>query len=407
MIEVETPPIIAFGKTAHYLAAKRRLTLIRRYRQQYAQLDEERDNCRLSCDWLAQQTTEDAARLLIEFLSEFTPYLQQRGLAGELAQWCKLGLQACKRLNQNPGWVLLHLAEAQNALGRWHEALSTIQSAIDVCAKVDARVYAKALSALGRLQLNQGRYEQALTTLLEAQTLLAQQSDITGLAAVRSELAAYHLNRYELDKALLIYRGVDELHRQAGAIEETDHTLLMLGVVYRKKQNYDKAARYLTQLLQRSEAHQNRSATATAAHHLAWVYLAEGNLAQSQRFCGQAIALYEAIGDLRGIADAWDQLGLIALDNGNGQEALYNLEKALSLRQQIGNQHGVASCQRHLVVAHYRLRQFPQAIRFMLKSTFLYWQLGAFSIQRLLTVPRGIFELLKQNDRPRSAVISH
>jgi len=377
---------------APLFAARPRLDLARRYQQQYDRLDHEFANLRASESWLAVQDGEETARLLVSYVEVLSPYLQQRGLSGELVRWCEHGLRACETLQQNPAWLLLLRSKAQSALGRWGDASASIQAAIEASEGRVLHTYARAVLALGRLQLNQGDYRTALQTLSKAEELLSEQSDYEGLAAARAEFAAYYLNRRELDKALHLYLQVDQLRRQAGVTEPSDHTLLMLGVVYYRKGDYERTTSYLRQLLERSERQRNWGATATAAHHLAWVCLNLGDLIQARRLCGRAITLYEDGGDIRGLSDAYEQLGLIALAEGQKEEGLSYLEQSLVIRRQLGNQHGVASSLRRLAIAHLRTGKMVAAVRVLLQSLATYHNLGMLSRQRLAAVLREIFD---------------
>lgn len=378
--------VIRHWKSADRLAAEARLGLARRYQNQYERLDDELANLRASQSWLATQSSEETARLVIAYVQVLASYLRQRGFNAELLRWCEDGLRACERLRQNPGWLLLLRSEAQNALGRWDETMASIQAAIEASRGEDPQTYARAVLALGRLQLNQGDYKTALETLAQAETLLSEQSDYEGLVTVRSEVAAYHLNRRELDKALSLYLEVDRLRRQAGATETSDHTLLMLGVVHRKKREYEQAAAYLQQLLKRAEAQRNRGAAATAAHHLAWVRLNQGDLAQARRLCGRAIELYEEIGDTRGASDAYEQLGFIVMTEGQGEEAVSCLERSLAMRRQLGNQEGEASSLRRLAIVHLRMGHLAAAVRDLWQSLATYRRLGVLSRQRFTAI---------------------
>src|SRR5262249_40599378 len=179
----------------------------------------------------------------------------------------------------------------QNALGRWNEANESFRAAIEASEREDPQTHAQALLALGCLQFNRGAYGVAFETMSAAEACLTQTEDGEQLMTVRADRAAYYLNRGDLDKALSLYFEIDRRRQQAGARESSDHTLLMLGVVYRKKKDYERAAEYLLRLLERGEVQRSRSTTATAAHHLAWVYLSRGDLYRARSLCGRAIEL--------------------------------------------------------------------------------------------------------------------
>ncbi|MCL4298984.1 MAG: DUF2225 domain-containing protein [Anaerolineae bacterium] len=378
--------IVQHWQSADRLAAGNRLNLARHYQEQYDRLDLEFTNLRISQVWLANQGGEAEAALLLAYVETLAPYLRQRGLNAELLRWCKDGLSACRRLEQNPARLLLLRSEAQNLLGRWTDTVASIQAAIGASQESDPPTHAQAVLALGRLWFNQGDYDKALKTLAEAETLLEAQADYTGVATVRSEFAAYYLNRGELDQALSLYLEVDRLRKQAGATETSDQILMMLGVVYRKKREYDRATAYLQQLLTRAQARGNKGAEATAAHHLAWVYLNKGNASEARRFCGQAMTLYDEIGDLRGASDAFEQLGLVALAGGENEEALFHLKRSLSVRQELSNQHGAASSLRHLALAYLRMGHLGAAVSYLWQSLWAYHRLRMLSRQRWLAI---------------------
>jgi tetratricopeptide (TPR) repeat protein len=223
-----------------------------------------------------------------------------------------------------------------------------------------------------------------------AEACLAQTVDDEQLMTVRAERAAYHLNRGDLDKALSLYLEIDRRRQYAGAPEPSDHTLLMLGVVYRKKKDYERAAEYLQRLLECGEVQRSRSTTATAAHHLAWVYLSRGDLRPARSLCGRAIVLYEEIGDERGLSDAYEQLGCIVLAAGQGGEAVSHLQRSLFMRRQLHNQQGEASSLRHLAIAYLTLGHLGAAFRHEWQSLLIYHRLGVLSLQRMVNMLREL-----------------
>jgi tetratricopeptide (TPR) repeat protein len=142
---------------------------------------------------------------------------------------------------------------ASNALGRWEEASESFRAAMEVSEQEDPQVHARAQLARGRLQFNQGAYETAFETMRKAETYLTQTTDDEGLMTVRGEMAAYHLNKGDLDKALALYLEIDRRRQSTGVPEPSDHTLLMLGVVYRKKKDYERAADLVAQAMVKRE----------------------------------------------------------------------------------------------------------------------------------------------------------
>lgn len=380
-------PVAALGKVLdhyEYAAAAQRLEMARRYGHHLKKLDLRFENLRRSQSWLAGQGGSGAAQLLLAYLEEFTPYLQQRELHLELLRWCKDGLRACERLQQPSGAILLRYGQTHYALGHWDEAIKVVQAAIEISPQEeDPDLAARATMTLGLYQVAQGKYQIGLETMERGVRLSSPRVQPERLVALLGERAAYALHTGYLDTALALYLQADHLQREAGAQESSDHTLLMLGVVYRRQKRYQRAEAYLQELLERAKARQHQETVATASHHLSWVWLSTGKTGRARQLCGEAITRYEKVSNLRGLADAYEQLGAINLAERHYQEAVSCLERSLLLRRQLGNKHGEASSQYRLALAHLALWHVTTALPLVWQSLRNYQRLGVLSRQRL------------------------
>lgn len=370
------------------------LTYAQTHLNDFDALEPELPNFSAIRTWLLTQNNPQSARLLLALLEYLTPFLHRPEFAAELVGYCQAGLQACHRLKANPGWVLLLRYQAYNYLGEWDRALADAQAAANITQDTDPVRHARALLSLGSLQFNRGDYAVALETLAHAEAMLRQVNDIEGVATARAQFAAYHLNRGELDQALAMYQAVDRLRRQVDPTSPTDHTLLMLGVVYREKGNYHQAARYLSQLRQRGAAEGKRGVEATASHHLAWLYLKQNMVPEAYQLARRAKQLYLEISDPRGASDADEQLGLIALLKGDDKTAVVCFQQALETRQHLGNQQGVASCLRHLSNLYARQGNIRLGLYYLGRSILLYRRIGVLSRQRVVKMAKQFWQIV-------------
>ena len=375
-----------------YIAAEQRLQLARRYQQEYVKLDSRFDNLRFSQSWLTSQKSLESAQLLIDYVTILAPYLRQRGLRAELLRWCEDGLNACHLLRQNAGFLLLLRGEIQLTLGLWNEAQESVQQAIALSEADFPDIYAHALMVIGEILFNRGEYTIALATLEKAASLPSNHQTQERLATYHSEKAAYHLNRGEFDTALSLYLEADRLQKRGETQESSHHTLLMLGVTYRKKKEYEPSVHYLQRLIEQGELHKDQETTATACHHLAWTYLEIGNTQEARHLCGRAIALYERIGNARGLSDAYEQLGCLSLAEEHALASIPHFKQSLVMRLELKNMHGAASSLRRLAVAYLALGKYITALKYLWRSLSLYYQLGMLSRQRVLDINRQLFQ---------------
>lgn len=377
---------ILLWESVNINAAITRLKLLSQIKNQPTLIDREFSNIRASITWLAKRQEDNAAELLLKYVETLESYLHLRGRDFELASWCLSGLDACEKLRRNPSQILFILGSTQYTLGKWEQADTSWQAAIESSKGIDPIVHAHTTSALGRLQINQGRYKTALNTLAHAESLLNEIKDTDGIIAVRSEIAAYYLNRRELQKALEIYLKIDDLSKEYGAKQSSNHIILMLGVIYRQKKDFDKAIYYLSELCHRGEAQNDRQSLATGTHHLAWVYFELRDLEKARHLCGKALALYEDLKDPRGTSDGYEQLGAFLLEEEKIEDAINLLKQSIQVRQKIGNNPGSISSMRRLALAYMfkgnRLLAFQLAIQVLTQ----YMKLGIFSRQRILSL---------------------
>lgn len=371
-------------------AARRRLGLIRCYHKQDDRLDIELANIRQSRIWLARQEGEEENTLHLAYIDLLAPYLYRHNLYTELLQWCEDGLCSYERLRRNSGSLLFLKGQTLNALGRWAETRTSYQEAIQASEGHNPSLHARAVLALGQLEFNQGTYPLALDTLTRAEQLLTELSEYELIATIHVERANYYLNKGDLNKALALYLEAEQKREQAGNTKGTN--LLMLGVVYRKKKEYEYARVYLQQLLTSGERRRDDNTIATASHHLAWIAFDQDDFVTARTLCGKALALYEDFGDRRGLSDALEQLGCITLAERRPQEALLPLQRSLLLRQELHNQQGVASSLSHLAITYLSMRRRLTALRCFGLCLLAYRRIGMLSRQRLKIVILRFFQ---------------
>jgi tetratricopeptide (TPR) repeat protein len=355
-------------------------------------IDQEFEQIQIAVTWLIKQTELEQAASLLNFVRGLSPYLQGRALNADLLNYCQNALQAAEQLGTNSGWLHLLRHRAFWALGKWESAYVAVQSAIWATEGSSPKIHARAVLALGRLQLNRGQYQEALGTLATAEDLLMNVGDHDGVATAKAEVAAYYLNRNEHKKALRLYLEVDELRKRANPDMPSHHSLLMLGVVYRRLGDYGKSRQLLSELIQHGKSQKDRGAVATGKHHLAWTYFDLQEWETARKLGLEAKEIYEELRDTRGSSDADEQLGLISLAQRDFAASEVFLTRSLLVREQLGNQHGAASALRRLAKLHLAQRHFFLAFQILHRSLSLYHQLGILSCRRFFAIISGLFK---------------
>jgi tetratricopeptide (TPR) repeat protein len=333
--------------------------------------------------------THGTHAVLARLLRTLFPLVMRRGsqefLKKFLFEWCKTCLENCLADKQDCVWIYLLRYELYFAQGKWDLAWQDIEYLEAIVPRSSSKS-GQVLYARGRLEFNQGAYQNGLQHLRQAQQLLQQQGDLQRSIQVTAEEAAYLMNAGHLRRALKVYEQVEAMRREVNVplLEDHAHTLLMLGVIHRKLHYFGVAEQYFNVLLTFLETNQLAGSIATALHHLAWVYLNQGRFEDAERCCQASLQRYTEMYDGRGLGDAYEQAGMIQYRQLQTGAALDLLEKALQLRLSMGNRQGAANNLKCLAQVHLAAGHFQQGLGYFAQSITLYREL------RILTIPRAM-----------------
>ncbi len=377
---------------AHLIAAKNRLKTACRYQNDRPRLRDEFPNLYLTQKWLATQQSAEATHLCISYTEQLYPYLQEQGYNADLLQWCKDSIRACDSLERNASFFYYLLGDTSHALGAWDDAARYTEQAIQLSKGSDEKTYARSNLLKGRIQFSQGAYPSALSTLAQAEQLLLQQKDYENFVRAKLEIVSYYSNKGDFDAALAGYQELETFQKEKGEMTFMSYTLLMIGVSYRQKKQYEQAKTYFLHALEYSKARQHRRDTATNYHHLAWVYVDQGELRQAQAFCDKSLTLYKETGDNRGVADVYEQLGCIMQRSNYFQEAAMYFHQSLNLHRQIGSRRGIASSLRRLGVLYMKYGHLFKGSVYLYKSLTAYHRLGILDRKRIVFILNEIWK---------------
>ncbi|MBV9448816.1 MAG: tetratricopeptide repeat protein [Streptosporangiaceae bacterium] len=200
----------------------------------------------------------------------------------------------------------------------------------------DRAAEATALIGLGRIDLQQGRHQQALSRFEEARDLYRSVSDRVGqadaannLGSVDSWLGRWHQAGRHYREALGLYHEVGDRLLQARVLGN-------LGVIDRRLGRYQQAA-------------------------------------DRQQ---KALAIFREFGDLAGQVAPLIRLGTVALQTGRYPQAAEYLEQAATLCRDIGDRNGQATALGRLGDVALRVSRYQQALEYQEQSWILFRELG-------------------------------
>jgi len=221
--------------------------------------------------------------------------------------------------------LLIALGNIMSLMGDRDEAEAALEQAVRTAYVVGLRRYgARAESALGEHCRNQGRVDEALTTLESALAAQRHSDDPAGHALTLNRLG----NLFSLD------RDLERVARAQG---------------------------YYTEALAIAQSVGDRRTEGRLMSNLGSLHLDHGRLDEARTCYTSAVAIAREIGDRRGEGIRLANLGGMLTESGATAEALPTLERALRLAREIGDQPGEALSLTNLGEAHLLLGNHTRA----------------------------------------------
>jgi tetratricopeptide (TPR) repeat protein/transcriptional regulator with XRE-family HTH domain len=215
----------------------------------------------------------------------------------------------------------------------------------------DARGEATALSHLGFVEWERGRFRQAIDYQHQALTLFRAHDDPIGQARALHRLSLVQRGLGEFDEAQANSLEVLRLCRANGERLGQARATHLLGTLSLARGKYAVAGEYLRASLALQNPLADQRSHSVTVKELGVIELRYGRLAAAAGYFRQARQLCLDAGNRSGEAEAVSQLGLVLLRQGRTQEALSAQEWALTVFREIEDVGGQATVLARLALA--------------------------------------------------------
>lgn len=171
-------------------------------------------------------------------------------------------------------------------------------------------------------------YEEAIHAWREIGADAEEARALYCFATIRLELEDYASALSAQERALALYRKVDQLDRAS-------HLLSDIGLVYSYTGSPEKAHEALTESLALHEAAGDRAEVATALNNLGLVWHYKGDLEVADEYYRAALAGFREIGDLKAAANTLNNIGGIHYVRGEPGQALSHFQQSAAAGRRI------------------------------------------------------------------------
>jgi DNA-binding SARP family transcriptional activator/tetratricopeptide (TPR) repeat protein len=262
--------------------------------------------------------------------------------------------------------------------GRYQQATDDLQQALDLSCEIgNTAGQARALANLGLVHLRQGRHQQATAHFQQALALHRETSDRTGQARALANLGAVDLRQGRYQQATAHFQQALALHRETSDPNGEAEVLSRLGLVSLRQGRYQQATDHHRQALDLFRKIGDRTGEAGANTRLGDVDLRQGRYQQATDHHRQALDLFRETGDRSGEAGAINGLGEVLIATGQPSAARAQHTAALCLASQIGDKYEQARAHNGLARACLATGKPGQARHHWQEAVTLYTNLGA------------------------------
>jgi len=255
-------------------------------------------------------------------------------------------------LNGDPQWMaecLQSIGKSQHALGKFTEAISTLEAAASLYLRVDDPAsVAWCMRMMGTAHDLSGDEEQAVKCLNDARALYATLGDELGEARCRKDLGEVMRQKEDYAASLEHLVAARDIFNSLGDSFAAAQSSEGIGCAYRDQGDFVSAvvefkAAYAVFLSLGDEFHQAQS-----GRYIGSIQCLQGELISAEAHLVPAEKYYRKHGDQDLVLCVYD-LGCLRRNQGRHKEAIEHFNLALDLAEDLGKDQYVAACKEELM----------------------------------------------------------
>jgi tetratricopeptide (TPR) repeat protein len=293
-----------------------------------------------------------------EFAGTLAYYWREAGDAQRERQYLQLAYEAARRVNnyrdmlayaerlrelpqpddpRQQAKIKLALARAYENVQRSDEALALFHAIIEAArAQDDKEILVETLRALGTMQWTQGKMDEAMSNLKEAQDISLQfQGDPAVIGKIYQSVGTIHLIRAQYEEAVHYYEQAYTLLADTDPATASG-TLMNWGVLYERKGQINNALANYEKALTGFRALGDRYGQGISLANIGLAYHLIGEFETEKGYLQQYLTIARELGSPLHESMAFNNLGTLDRDEGNYANAQTLFQRVLDIEAAAG-----------------------------------------------------------------------
>ncbi|MBN1149745.1 tetratricopeptide repeat protein [candidate division WOR-3 bacterium] len=213
-----------------------------------------------------------------------------------------------------------------------------------------------------------GDFHLSLKTLDNALNLAIESRNDDGMASAYHMIGTVYFKIKNYDKATENYLNALSLREAMEAPEKIAATLNNLSIIYIETLKYDTALECLFKALSSSEFAGDNKSVSGICNNIGILYLRNGEIDKANQYFEKSLKTIKSTGDEKILSNLYMNIAMSLCESQSYRDSLEYFEKSIELKRKIDDPWGLSSAYLNLGEAHKNLGNFEEALGFLNKS---------------------------------------
>ncbi len=197
-----------------------------------------------------------------------------------------------------------------------------------------------------------------------------------GIAMSYHNIGVMYKRKANYEKALENDFKCLKIQEEIGNRSGSASTYNSIGIIYLNQSEYEKSIETFLKAFKIRELGGNKAGMAGCYNNIALVLGRQRNYVKQLEYFNKALQLMQEIGDKQGVAVAYTNIGVLYRKKGDLEKALENASKSLKLYLEIGDKQGIAGCYSNIGTVYLIQKKLNEALANYQKSLGAARQIG-------------------------------
>ncbi len=279
------------------------------------------------------------------------------------------------------GVALTYLGKYQDALKNINDALKLFDELLSSENLTDKsktmKLKARAYGSIGNIYEEQGKYDEALKSNLQAMKLGEETGDKPGMALTYNNIGNIYAALGNYPEAIKNHFAALKLKEETGDKKSIANSYNNIGSIYYNQGDLAQSLKYNLTALKIREEIKDKWGIAGSYGNIGSIYDDQANYPEALKYNFDALKIQEEIGDKKGIAISYNNIGLVYMHQDKYDEALNYFFNFLKISEELEDKSSITDAYTNIGIVYSKQGKYDDASRYLDKGLKLAKEIGS------------------------------